>query len=48
MRAIVLHHRDTGKRHIIACVQQVDLFLAYRDPLNWEPVHVRKRRRWRQ
>ena len=48
MRAIKLHHRDTRKRCKIACLQDVAWFLAYRDPLNWEPVYVCKRRRWRQ
>lgn len=48
MRAIVLHHRDTDEREVIACVQQVEFFLDNRDPEDWKPVHVRKRRRWRQ
>ena len=48
MRAITFRHRDTGKRYTVACIQQVELFLLYRDPLNWMPVHVRKRHRWRQ
>ena len=48
MRAIVLHHRETGKRHVIACVQQAEWFIAHRDPEDWAPVYVRKRRRWRQ
>lgn len=48
MRAFTLHHRDTDRRQRIACLQDVDRFLTCHDPLNWMPVHVRKRRRWRQ
>lgn len=48
MRAITFLHRDTGKRHIVACIQQVEWFLSHRNPDNWMPVQVRKRRRWRQ
>lgn len=46
MRAIVFVHRDTGRRHTVACIQQVMWFLDYRDPDNWMPCNPRKR--WRQ
>lgn len=48
MRAITFEHCDTGEWHTVSCVQQVEFFLTYREPDNWRPVHVRKRRRWRQ
>lgn len=46
MRAITFKHRETGRRYTVACIQQVLLFLDYRDPDDWTPCNHRKR--WRQ
>ncbi|MFC3628254.1 hypothetical protein ACFOM8_02210 [Paracoccus angustae] len=46
MRAIVFVHRDTGQRHICACIQQIALFMDRADRDDW--ICCQHRKRWRQ